>query len=146
MKSRSRIQLALTALVLCSLLASGLVAQEADLATEDDKMLYTLGMALAQQLGQFGITETELAIVERGLADAVLGRGTKVDLQTYGPKLQQFAQTRMSAIAAVEKGKSAEFVAQKAAEEGAVARSTAARRPSSPSTRSFPAGPRACSS
>jgi FKBP-type peptidyl-prolyl cis-trans isomerase FkpA len=127
MRSPCRITLALTALALCSPLSSGLLAQEAApateeaaLASEEDKMLYTLGLALAQQIGQFGITEAELEIVGRGLADSVLGRSPKVDLQAYGPKLQGFAQARVSAMAAVEKTKSAEFIEQKAAEAGAV--------------------------
>ena len=127
MRFTSRTTPALAALAICSLLSTGLLAQEAEpatdeaaLATEDDKLLYTMGMALAQQIGQFGITEAELEIVGLGLADAVLGRGTKVDLQTYGPKLQGFAESRVGAMAAAEKTKSAEFVTSMAAETGAV--------------------------
>ncbi len=129
MKSPSRIHFALAALALCAVLPSCLPAQEApvaaaatdgDLATEDDKLLYTLGLAMAQQLGQFGITEAELALVNRGLADSILGREPKVDLQEYGPKLQGFAQERMSAIAKVEKAASDEWLEKVAAEPGAV--------------------------
>ena len=127
MRSPSRIHLALAALALCCLLPAVLPAQEAppagaagsELATEDDKMLYTLGLAMAQQLGQFGITEAELEIVSRGLADSILGRTPKVDLETYGPKLQAFAQSRVSAMAQEEKAASAKFVEKAAAEEGA---------------------------
>ncbi len=134
MKSPSRIAVALATLAVCSLLSSGVLAQKSDsptaekpatperpaLTSEDNKLLYTLGLALAKQVGQFGITESELELVERGLADAVLGRSPLVDLQTYGPKLQQFAQSRVSALAAVEKQKSAEFLDQEAAKPGAV--------------------------
>ena len=121
MKSPSRIVLAIGTLAVCTaLLSSGLLAQEAELTSEDDKMLYTLGLALARQVGQFGLTEAELEIVEQGLADAALGRSPKVDLQAYGPKLQQFAQARIGAMAAVEKTKSAEFVKLEAAKPGAV--------------------------
>jgi FKBP-type peptidyl-prolyl cis-trans isomerase FkpA len=120
MKPASRIRLSLAVLTACSLLSSGLLAQEAELTTEDDKMLYTLGLAMAQQLGQFGLTEAELAIVSRGMTDSVLGRSPQVDLQTYGPKLQGFAQARLSAMAAVERSKSSEFVEQAAAKPGAV--------------------------
>jgi FKBP-type peptidyl-prolyl cis-trans isomerase FkpA/FKBP-type peptidyl-prolyl cis-trans isomerase FklB len=120
MRSPLPIKLALTALVVCSLLSSGLLAQESELATEDDKMLYAIGMALAQQISQFGLTEAELAIVNQGVADAALGRTPKIDLQTYGPKLQAFAQARVSAMASVEKTKSAEFVAKVTAEPGAM--------------------------
>ena len=120
MKTRSRFHLALTVLALCSLVAPGLAAQEGELATEDQKMLYALGLAVAQQVSPFGLTEAEVAVVSTGLADAALGREPKVDLQTYGPKLQAFAQARVIAAAAVEKGKSAEFVKEQAAAEGAM--------------------------
>jgi FKBP-type peptidyl-prolyl cis-trans isomerase len=120
MRFTSRTTLALSALVICSLLSSGLIAQESELATEDEKMLYTLGMALAQQISSFGLTEAELELVNRGLSDSALGRATKVDLQTYGPKLQGFAQARLSAAAAVEKTESDEFVKQEATKAGAV--------------------------
>jgi FKBP-type peptidyl-prolyl cis-trans isomerase len=123
MRSASRFPLSLAALTFCALLSSSLPAQEAaggGLGTENEKMLYTLGMALAQQIGQFGITESELSLVQRGLSDAVMGRSPLVDLQTYGPKLQGFAQSRVGALAAVEKTKSAEFVVMKAGETGAV--------------------------
>jgi FKBP-type peptidyl-prolyl cis-trans isomerase len=128
MRSPSRLHFAFAALALCLLLPSCLPAQEAepaaaaatggDLTTENDKMLYTMGLALAQQLGQFGITEAELELVTRGLADSLLGREPKVDLQEYGPKLQGFAQERMSAMADVEKAASDEWVKKMATEPG----------------------------
>jgi len=133
MKFRSRYALAPAALTACLLLPSCLPAQEApaaeateaveaastDLATEDEKMLYTLGLALAQQVSPFGITEAELELVNRGLADSILGREPKVDLQEYGPKLQEFAQTRVAALAKVERTASTEFLAKAAAADGA---------------------------
>ena len=122
MLSSSRIRLALTALALVSLFSSGLAAQEADpeLATEDQKMLYTLGLAIAQQIAPLDLTEAELELVKRGVADAALKRSPQVDPQTYGPKLQGFAQARMSAMAEVEKTESAKFLDEKKAEPGAV--------------------------
>ncbi len=111
----------LAALLIGLALASGPLAQGEPpaLETEEQKMLYTLGLALAQQVGQFGITAEELAIVQRGVADAVLGRPQQVELREYGPKLQAFAQQRVSKMAAAEKVKSAAFVDKLAAEEGA---------------------------
>ena len=126
MKDSLRSTIALCLLALCLPLAPGLLAQEpaaeagAELATEDQKILYTVGLLVAQNLSQLGLSEEELEVVKRGIADSVLGRTPKVDLQTYGPKLQEFAQSRISAAAQAEKGKSAEFVQQAAAEAGAV--------------------------
>jgi FKBP-type peptidyl-prolyl cis-trans isomerase len=118
MRKPYRIQVAVAMLALASL-SCGLSAQEPELANEDDKVLYALGLAIAQQITQIGITEGELALVQRGLADSVLGRTPQVDLNTYGPKLQGFAQARMAARTEIEKVASAEFLAQEAAKAGA---------------------------
>ena len=126
MKKHSRSILALLALALCAPLAPALLAQEAAPAaqeaqlTEDQKIFYAMGLLMARQLSQFGLTEAELQYVDQGLADAVLGRSPKVDLETYGPKLQGFVQTRMAAMAAVEKGKADAFVQEAAGETGAM--------------------------
>jgi FKBP-type peptidyl-prolyl cis-trans isomerase len=104
----------------CLLLSSSLTAQEAGAPqTEDQKMLYSLGMAIAQQLVPLGITAEELAFVQRGVSDTVLEKDQQVDLQTYGPKLQEFAQARVARGAEGEKVASQAFVAQAATEPGA---------------------------
>ena len=90
MRSPSLKHLALAALVLCSLLSSGLAAQEPELATEDEKMLYTLGLALAQQITGFGLTEAELELVQRGVRDGEISRQEAIErreqvkLRTFG--------------------------------------------------------------
>ncbi len=88
--------------------------------SEDSKILYALGLAMAQNLGQFTLTADELASVTQGLEDSVLGNEPKVDLQEYGPKLQGFAQKRMLVAAEVEKADADAFLATEAAKEGAV--------------------------
>ncbi len=92
----------------------------AELATEDQKTLYALGLAMAQQVGVFGLSEEELAIMHRGLADGVHGREPQVDLKEYGPKLQAMAQARMAKAAEGESTAATEFVDKMAAEPGAV--------------------------
>lgn len=88
--------------------------------TEDQKTIYALGLAIAQQLGPFALTEQEVELVKQGLADGVLSRPPKVELQAYGPKIQGLAQSRASAAAEGERKEGATFVAQAAAEPGAV--------------------------
>jgi FKBP-type peptidyl-prolyl cis-trans isomerase FkpA/FKBP-type peptidyl-prolyl cis-trans isomerase FklB len=88
----------------------------ADLANDEQKTLYALGVALSQNLGTFALTEAELEIVKSGLSDGVLSRPLKVDMQTYGPKLQQMAQARGAAAADKEK-KAGDAYVQKAAKE-----------------------------
>jgi FKBP-type peptidyl-prolyl cis-trans isomerase FkpA/FKBP-type peptidyl-prolyl cis-trans isomerase FklB len=103
-------------------LALGLSAAHlaaAELSTEEEKTLYTLGAAISQSLSQFALTESELEIVKAGLTDGVLKRPLKVDLQTYGPKLQQLAQARAASMAESEKKAGAAYVAKAAAAPGA---------------------------
>ena len=95
--------------------------------TEEQKVLYALGLAIGQNvqqnIGQFNLTPGELELVSSGLEDAVRGFEAKVDLQVYGPQIQAFAQERMmasaSASASEEKQASEAWVAEQAAQPGA---------------------------
>lgn len=93
-------------------------AAAVELETEDQKTLYAIGLAMAQQIGPFSLSEEELTLVQQGLLDGVLKKEEKVNLQEYGPKIQTFAQARATAAAELEKVASAEFLTSKAAEEG----------------------------
>ena len=103
---------------LTALLATGL-AGAADLANDRQKTFYALGVAVSQQLGDFALTEAELEIVKAGLSDAVLKKPLKVDMQTFGPKIQPLAEARASSGAEKEKAAGAAFLAKAAAEAGA---------------------------
>ena len=89
------------------------------LSTEEDKTLYAVGLALGRNIENFGLTPAELALVTSGISDAALKKKPKVDLDTYGPKIQGLAQQRMSANATVEKKASAAFLEQMAKQPGA---------------------------
>jgi FKBP-type peptidyl-prolyl cis-trans isomerase FkpA len=89
-------------------------------ATESAKTLYAIGLVMSQNLGALRLTAAELASVQEGMTDGVLGRAPKVDLAVYGPKLQDFAKGRLGASAAPEKKTGAAFVAKEAAQPGAV--------------------------
>ncbi len=86
---------------------------------ETEKMLYALGLAVSRNLSIFALTPAELKTVQEGVADGALGRKPKVELETYGPKLQEFAKSRMSQAAAVEKKAGAAFLEKEAAQPGA---------------------------
>ena len=94
-------------------------AADVELKTDDEKTLYALGLALAPQLSSFNLTPAELAVVEAGLTDGLSNRPKKVELNDYRPKIQQLAQARAAAVAAVEKQASQEFLTKAAAEKGA---------------------------
>jgi hypothetical protein len=78
-------------------------ASSPDPTNDDQKTLYALGLALSQSLGTFTLNETELDFVKSGLTDGVLKKQPKVDLQTYGPKINQLGQARAGALAEIEK-------------------------------------------
>lgn len=106
--------------VFCLSAAIGIgCAQAADPVSDKDKTLYALGVAVSQSLGDFALTEAELEIIKSGIADGVLKRPLKVDMQTFGPKIQPMAEARAAAGAEKEKTTASAFLAKAAAETGA---------------------------
>jgi FKBP-type peptidyl-prolyl cis-trans isomerase FkpA/FKBP-type peptidyl-prolyl cis-trans isomerase FklB len=94
-------------------------AQSATPTTDEQKTLYALGLAISQSLGVFNLSETELAMVNAGLADGVLKREPKVNAQEFMPKVQQLQQARLAVVSEAEKKAGTEFLAKAAAEKGA---------------------------
>ncbi len=101
------------------LLTAPVLAASSDPSNDDQKTLYALGLAISQSLGTFSLNETELDMVKHGLTDGVLKRPQKVDLQTFGPKIQLLQQSRLAMIAEGEKKAGAAYLTKAAAEKGA---------------------------
>jgi FKBP-type peptidyl-prolyl cis-trans isomerase FkpA/FKBP-type peptidyl-prolyl cis-trans isomerase FklB len=93
--------------------------EAADPSTDDQKSFYALGLLISQSLGGFSLSEAELDFVKAGLTDGVLKKTPKVDLQAFGPKVNQIQQTRVAAQAEAEKKTGAAFLAKAGAESGA---------------------------
>jgi len=89
------------------------------LATEEAKTLYALGLAIGSNVQEFKLTDAEVTIVADGIRDSVLGNTPKVDLQTYGPRLQLLAQERGSAAVQTEKAAAETWLAELARQPGA---------------------------
>jgi len=70
---------------------------------DEQKTLYALGLAISQSVAPFNLNESDLDLVMSGLTDGSSKRPHKVDLQTFGPKIQQLQQTRASVVAEAEK-------------------------------------------
>jgi len=87
--------------------------------TDEQKTLYAIGLTISQSIGTFSLSEAELELVKAGITDGVFKRPSKVDLQTFGPKIQQLQQARASVIAEPEKKAGTAFLAKVAAEPGA---------------------------
>ena len=93
-------------------------------ATESAKTLYAIGLVMSQNLAPLKLSAAEFASVQEGIADGVLGHPAKVDLQTYGPKIREFANARVASGAEGEKKAGAAFLAKEVAESGAVKQPT----------------------
>ena len=102
------------------LLATSALAADAKLETDTEKEIYTLGISVARNLGIFNLSDDEFKVFQLGLADGIKNEKPKVNLETYGPKLQEFAKERATASADVEKKAGEEFLKKAEAEKGAV--------------------------
>jgi FKBP-type peptidyl-prolyl cis-trans isomerase len=106
-------------LVVAAFVSAGAArAADPELKSEDDKTIYALGLVLANQLAAFKLSPAELAILESGMGDGLAGKTPKVELETYGPKIQPLGQQRRAAVAGEEKKKGEAFLAKIAAKDG----------------------------
>lgn len=87
--------------------------------TDEQQIFYAMGLTISQSIESFGLNESELELVKSGISDGVLNKTPKVDLQTYGPKIQQLQQARASIVAEGEKKLGAAFLAKASSEPGA---------------------------
>ena len=87
--------------------------------TDDQKILNALGQALAQNVVEADLTAEELAFLQRGLADAVLGQEALVDLDEFGPQIQGFMQQRAAVVAEAELVQATAFLEEQANADGA---------------------------
>jgi FKBP-type peptidyl-prolyl cis-trans isomerase FkpA len=94
-------------------------ASTAKLETEDQKTLYALGLLLGRNVKTLSLTPQELEIVKAGLNDAATGAKPQVELETYGPKVNDFAAQRAAAASEGTKKKGQEFADNVAKEKGA---------------------------
>jgi FKBP-type peptidyl-prolyl cis-trans isomerase FkpA len=94
-------------------------AGAADPSTDDQKTMYALGMIISQSLTRFALSESELDFVRAGMTDGVLKKTPKVDLPTYGPKVNQVQQARAAAQAETEKKAGAAYLEKATKEAGA---------------------------
>jgi len=95
-------------------------ATDVKLESDSDKEIYALGLSVARNLSIFNLNEAELQALEAGISDGVLNKPPKVDLNVYGPKLQDLARARSAQMAEAEKKASEDYLSKAAAEPGAV--------------------------
>jgi len=108
-------------LAVVSLFAAPALGAAPEPKTEEQKTLYALGVAMSGGLAPFKLSAAELEMVEAGLADGVLNRRRKVDVEAYMPRIQALQQTRLALAADAEK-KASRIYLDKAAKEKGVTR------------------------
>jgi FKBP-type peptidyl-prolyl cis-trans isomerase FkpA len=109
----------LGSLIACSRVTAPGAAAAPKLETEDQKTLYALGLLLGRNVEPFKLSAEERAIVAAGLNDAASGAKPQVDIETYGPKVNEMAEKRASAGADDAKKQGQEFADKVAQEKGA---------------------------
>ncbi len=108
------------ALVLASPAFAQAPAAGPKLETDEQKTLYALGIWMSNKVAPLNLSVGDLEFVKAGLADGVAGVEPKVDLNTYGPKIDELAKSRSTALAASEKKAGQAYLEKIAAEKGAV--------------------------
>jgi FKBP-type peptidyl-prolyl cis-trans isomerase FkpA len=99
----------LSSMIACAQSPGGTASAAPKLDTDDQKTLYALGRLLGRNIKPFALKPEELAIVKAGLTDSVTDAKPQVELDTYGPKVNELAQKRAAAGAEEEKKKGQEF-------------------------------------
>jgi FKBP-type peptidyl-prolyl cis-trans isomerase FkpA len=89
------------------------------LASDDEKTIYALGLSIHRSLAQFQLNPAEVEIVKRALSDAAAQKPA-VELNEWGPKIQNLMQSRRDAAAQKEKASAAAYLAKAAQEPGVV--------------------------
>ena len=87
--------------------------------TDDDKVVYSLGLSIYRSLAQFDLSPAEMELVKQAMTDAAANKPA-VDITVYGPKIQTLASARASRVAGKEKAASAAYITKAAAAPGAV--------------------------
>jgi FKBP-type peptidyl-prolyl cis-trans isomerase FkpA len=93
------------------------------LTTDDQKTVYAIGLSMAQQLSQLGLSPAEMEILKRALTDAAAGKPA-IELNTWGPKINAFAQARIGRAAVAEKARGKAYVDKAATEAGSARTAT----------------------
>lgn len=111
---------ALVGLLAALALTPGVQAQPApEPKTEEQRTVYALGLAIANSLAAFALSEAELDFVKAGLTDGVLNRKRQVDVAAYGARIQELQRSRAAVVAAAERKAGQAFLDKAAAEKGA---------------------------
>ena len=94
-------------------------AEEVVLETDDQKVLYAVGQALARNIANFEFTPEEMVFVTAGLHEGASGAEPRIDMTVYGPMLDTTMRARMTQMIQKEREAGQAYCDAQAQEEGA---------------------------
>jgi FKBP-type peptidyl-prolyl cis-trans isomerase FkpA len=86
--------------------------------TDDEKTIYSIGLALYRSLAQFDLSPAEMELVKQALSDAQANKPA-VDVNVWGPKIQAIGTARAAKVSDRQKASSKAYMDKAAAEPGA---------------------------
>jgi len=89
------------------------------LTTDEQKAVYALGLSVYRSLEPFALSPAELALLERGIADAKAGKPAG-KLEEWEPKIDDLFRARAAVAATKEKAAAQAYLDKAAAAPGAV--------------------------
>jgi FKBP-type peptidyl-prolyl cis-trans isomerase FkpA len=87
--------------------------------TDDQKVIYAIGLLMQRSLNEFDLSAAELDVLKRALTDAAAHKPA-IDIDEWGPKIEGFGAARVERVLAREKAASVAYLAKAAAEPGVV--------------------------
>ncbi len=106
-------------LITVSLAVPAVAIATPKLESDDDKVIYVMGVAMGRSVPPLGLNEREIEILYQGLSDQLAGRELAVEPTEYRSKVQTLVETRRAVMASEERDASSDFVKQAAAVKGA---------------------------
>jgi len=106
--------------VLFAFLVPAVLADEPTLATEEQKTLYALGVAVASRIPKFNPSPEDIAAIQAGIQDALAGREPRVDMSAYTANIQPLLEARVATAAEAERTAGLRFRDEVAKQQGAV--------------------------
>lgn len=97
---------------------AGKNSASAEVKTDEDKVIYSVGLMLGERLKDLNLTDDELAKVLLGISEEVKGVPPKANFQDYRMKVQGLFQERMKAGAIVHKESGAKYLENFVTSEG----------------------------
>jgi FKBP-type peptidyl-prolyl cis-trans isomerase FkpA len=87
--------------------------------TDEEKVVYFIGVLTAQQLEMLSLSDDEVALVVRAIEDTTRGKAIEIDREEIGPKLRVFQQERAQKTLEAETKNSAKFIEEQSKQKGA---------------------------